>query len=82
MTEPENVKFFDMPRDLYPFYIELIDESNGEVFWDLNVDAPGSMTIPGKNTHHREAVTVRITYGDGSTSTLRSDQDNPDVTGP
>lgn len=59
--------FQDLPKEVYPFVIELIDESTNEVVWFQPVTVPGVVQIPGKKeTGVEKSVATRLTWSEGS----------------
>lgn len=53
---------------VYPFVIELIDESNEQVVETIPVPSPGLVHIPGRDkTGAKGRVATRLTWSEGST---------------
>jgi hypothetical protein len=60
------VAFRDLPGQVYPFTLELIDESTNTVVWSIRVDSPGVVTVPGKKTLGvKGGVASRTTWAEG-----------------
>ena len=60
--KPEPVPFHNVPVEAFPFTVEFIRESDGEILHSTTVEGPGALLIPGLGL---EPKTVRITYATG-----------------
>lgn len=58
------VAFVDLPQDDFPFTIKGINADTKETIWELRVEGPGVLHIPGKPNGVRE-VDIRLEYPDG-----------------
>jgi hypothetical protein len=60
------VAFQDLPKQCYPFTLELIDETTNEVVWSVQVPEPGAVRVPGKQALGVEGgVASRMTWAEG-----------------
>jgi hypothetical protein len=62
-----DVAFHDLPREAFPFTLEIFDEITGELIWQVRVDGPSAVPIPGKEPEDNPRL-VAITEPDGTTT--------------
>ena len=61
------VAFRDLPADLFPLTMQLLDAETREVRWEQVIRGPGPLRIPSRAEINSGRVLIaRITFADGS----------------
>lgn len=59
------IVFRNLPREDYPLHIEAYLVSNREVVWDIVVEKPSNIYIPGLASKYGEPIGCRVTTNQG-----------------
>ena len=58
-------EFISLPADAYPFTIEFLAVTTGEVVYTITVAGPGAVLVPALRASYGP-VRARMTYADGT----------------
>ena len=57
---PSDVKFHDLPPEMYPFTVTATGVDSGKVHWRETVEGPCVLHVPPLAEMHGEAIAIRV----------------------
>lgn len=66
---PLPIAYHELPAGMFPLTVEIFDEVTGELVYNITVDGPGLLQIPGKEPEDNPRL-VAMTYGGFTTLTF------------